>query len=66
MLGSLMAFYDNDFFVQHPEMNRYVGAIDTGEYNWLDFSISDEGKIDLFVRGVRAAADFVETFLAKK
>lgn len=63
MLGSLMAFYDNDFFVQHPEMNRYVGAIDTGEYNWLDFSISDEGKIDLFVRGVRAAADFVGTFL---
>ena len=62
MLGSMMAFYDNDFFVQHPEMNRFVGVIDTGEYNWLDFSIDDAGKIDLFVRGVRAAKNFMMTF----
>lgn len=63
MLGSMMAFHDNDFFVQHPEMNRFVGAIDTGEYNWLDFSIDDAGKVDLFIRGVRAAKDFIMSFL---
>jgi len=59
ILNSMMAFYDNDFFVQHPEMNRCVGEIDTGDYNWLDFHISDAGKIDLFVRGARAAQDFL-------
>lgn len=63
MLSAMMAFYDNDFFMQHPDMNRYVGMIDTGEYNWLDFSIDDAGKVDLFVRGVRAASNFIRTFL---
>lgn len=62
MLGSMMAFHDNDFFVQHPELNRYVGVIDSGEHNWLDFSISDEDKLDLFVRGARAARDFLRGF----
>lgn len=62
MLGSMMAFYDNDFFVQHPELNRWVGVIDSGTYNWLDFSISDEGKLDLFIRGAWAARDFLLGF----
>ncbi|MFN0035362.1 MAG: patatin-like phospholipase family protein [Saprospiraceae bacterium] len=59
MLNSMMAFHDNDFFVQHPELNRSVGEIDTGDYNWLDFHISEAGKLDLFVRGARAARDFL-------
>ncbi len=62
MLGSMMSFHDNDFFVQHPEMNHFVGMIDSGDYNWLDFSISDEGKLDLFVRGARAAGAFLSSF----
>ncbi len=60
MLGSMMAFYDSDFLVQHPELQPFVGVIDTGSYNWLDFSISEEGKLDLFVRGARAAQVFLE------
>lgn len=59
MLGSLMAFYDNDFLVQHPELQKQTGVIDSGSYNWLDFKIDDAGKIDLFVRGARAAGDFL-------
>ncbi len=59
MLNSMMAFSDNDFFVQHPELNRFVGEIDTGDYNWLDFHISEAGKLDLFVRGARAARDLL-------
>jgi NTE family protein len=39
-----------------------VGTIDTGDYNWLDFSISDEGKLDLFVRGAQAAYHFLMGF----
>lgn len=62
MLGSMMSFHDNDFFVQHPELNSFVGVIDSGDYNWLDFSISDEDKLDLFVRGARAAGAFLQHF----
>lgn len=46
--------------VQHPDYRHLVGFIDAGNYNWLDFSISDEGKLDLFVRGARAAAQFLQ------
>jgi NTE family protein len=62
VLGSMMSFHDNDFMVQHPEFNEFVGAIDAGPYNWLDFQIPDAGKIDLFVRGARAARDFLTRF----
>lgn len=62
MLGSMMSFHDNDFVVRHPEIKRFVGTIDAGDYNWLDFQISDEGKLDLFVRGARAAKDFLLGF----
>ena len=62
MLGSMMSFYDNDFFMQHPELAQFVGVIDSGDYNWLDFKISDEGKLDLFVRGARAAQVFLKNF----
>ena len=62
MLGSMMSFYDNDFFMQHPELANFVGVIDSGDYNWLDFSISDEGKLDLFVRGARGAGAILKDF----
>lgn len=62
MLGSMMSFHDNDFVVRHPEIKRFVGTIDAGDYNWLDFQISEEGKLDLFVRGARAARDFLLGF----
>ncbi len=61
-LGAMMSFSDNDFIVQHPDYRHLVGFIDSGDYNWLDFSISDEGKLDLFVRGAQAAAAFLKGF----
>jgi len=62
VLGAMMAWADNDFFVQHPVYRNLIGVIDTGSYNWLDFSIPEAGKIDLFVRGARAARDFLMRF----
>lgn len=63
MLSAMMSFYDNDFMMQHPEMKNQVAVIDTGNYNWLDFSLSDEAKLDLFVRGARAAAAFLDSLI---
>ena len=61
-LNAMMSYGDNDFIVQHPDYGRLIGFIDSGDYNWLDFSISEEGKLDLFVRGARAAAAFLKNF----
>jgi len=62
ILNSMMSFYDNNFFIQHPELNRYVGEIDYGKHNWLNFSLTEEDKLDLFIRGAKAASVFLKRF----
>jgi NTE family protein len=53
---------DYDFIAKHPDYNRLVAYVDTGRHFWLNFALSDEAKVDLFVRGVRAACDFLAGF----
>jgi NTE family protein len=53
---------DYDFIVNNPDYKRLVGYIDTDGFNWLDFSMSDQHKIDLFLRGVQAADRFLREF----
>ena len=65
---------DLDFFLRNPDYKQLVGtiatgatsAVGTGEFkkghNWLDFFLKDAAKIDLFVRGAQAAAQFLAKF----
>lgn len=53
---------DYDFIKRNPDYRKLVAYIDTGKHGWLDFDMSDEAKIDLFVRGAREAAKFLSTF----
>jgi NTE family protein len=53
---------DYDFLTQNPDYHRLIKIIDTGTHNWLDFNVTREAKIDLFVRGVKGAYDFIESF----
>lgn len=53
---------DEDFIAQNPDYQQLVEMIDTGRHNWLDFSMSNEDKQDLFVRGAEAAARFLCKF----
>lgn len=50
---------DFDFISRNPDYKHLVAMIDTGDHNWLDFSMVDDDKIDLFARGARAAAEFL-------
>lgn len=59
ILGSMMSFYDNDYLMRYPAMRQSVGVIDSGGHNWLNFYLSEADKIDLFVRGARAAKAFL-------
>ena len=53
---------DNDFIARNPDYHKLVSCIDTGNHNWLNFSMTDKEKIDLFVRGAREAAKFLRKF----
>lgn len=53
---------DEDFIAQNPDYQQLVEMIDTGDHNWLDFTMKDEEKQDLFARGAQAAARFLDKF----
>ncbi|MFK7922293.1 MAG: patatin-like phospholipase family protein [Bacteroidia bacterium] len=53
---------DQDFILNNPEYRKLVAQIDIGEHNWLDFALSDEAKIDLFIRGAQTGLDFLKGF----
>ena len=53
---------DYDFLARHPDYRQLVAYIDTRGFNWLDFSMPEARKIELFLRGAVAALAFVKTF----
>lgn len=54
--------HDYEFILRNPDYSHLVSSIDVGDHNWLNFSISDEDKIDLFERGAEAADYFLRNF----
>ncbi len=53
---------DYDFIVRNPDYRKLVSYIDTSDYYWLDFEMKQEDKIDVFLRGAKAAHDFLIKF----
>lgn len=54
--------FDYDFLYKNPDYRQLIGYIDTGQHHWLNFRMGNEEKLDLFRRGVKAAADFLTHF----
>jgi len=57
---------DDNFLRTNPDFKHLIGYINTGDHNWLNFGLTDEEKIDLFIRGAQSAAAFLTTFDWKK
>lgn len=53
---------DYQFLLRNDDYELLIQKIDVGDHNWLNFSISDEDKVDLFCRGVKAADKFLRKF----
>jgi NTE family protein len=53
---------DLDFMLRNPDYQHLITIIDTGRNHWLNFELSPEAKIDLFVRGAKCAAEFLRKF----
>lgn len=66
LLGSIFhsarQVHDFDFILRNPDYKHLVCSIQTGDHDWLNFNISDEDKIDLFVRGAECASAFLRDF----
>ncbi|MFC0878080.1 patatin-like phospholipase family protein [Saccharicrinis sp. FJH2] len=62
LFNSIRHLHDYEFILKNPELRMLVQNIDIGEHDWLNFGITEEAKIDLFVRGARAADQFLRNF----
>lgn len=53
---------DFEFIHKNPDYKNLVSFIDTNDYSWIDFNVTDKIKIELFVEGARAAKNFLQHF----
>lgn len=62
IFDSARHIHDYNFLLKNPDFQKLICMINVDGHNWLNFGIKDEAKIDLFVRGAKAAANFLRTF----
>lgn len=53
---------DYTFILQNPDYEKLICRVNVGNHNWLNFSMSDEEKIDLFIGGAKSAVEFLIKF----
>ena len=53
---------DYQFLLKNDDYENLIAKIDTGDHNWLNFSMPDADKLDLFKRGAKAANEFLSNF----
>ena len=54
--------HDYDFLMQNPDYRHLLCHIETGSHNWLNFELTETERVDLFIRGAKAAGDFLTKF----
>ena len=63
MISTMRQIYDYDFLLKNPDYSKLICSIDAdGQFNWLDFNMSDEERIRLFNLGALKAVEFLEEF----
>lgn len=64
MLNTIRYYYDKDFLLKNSVFARGVGKVKLNDpkFNWLDFFLADQTKVDLFLQGAEAAKDFLLGF----
>jgi NTE family protein len=63
MISSMRQIHDYDFLKRNPDYNKLICHINADkEFNWLDFEISRQEQIRMFVYGASEAIKFIEAF----
>ncbi|MEP6926096.1 MAG: patatin-like phospholipase family protein [Ginsengibacter sp.] len=62
MFNTIRFYYDKDFLLKNKVFGKGIGKIPLSDYNWLNFFITDQDKIDMFILGVKTATKFLIEF----
>ena len=62
MLNTVKGYYDKDFLLKNRIFRKGIGVIPLAGFNWLNFFLTDDDKIKMFVLGAQAATEFLKKF----
>ena len=62
LFNTIRYYYDKDFLLKNSVFRKGVGTIKLANFNWLNFFLSDEDKLKMFIKGAQAATDFLIGF----
>jgi NTE family protein len=62
MFDAARTQYDFDFIHRNSDYRHLVHCLNVDRFNWLDFNMPTQQKLDLFATGARGAAEFLKTF----
>jgi NTE family protein len=62
IFNTIRNYYDKDFQIKNRVLSKGVGTIKLSQFNWLNFSLSSDDKIEMFSLGAEAATDFLLNF----
>ena len=63
MISTMRQIHDYDFLMRNPDYRQLICRVDADqEFNWLDFEMSGQDQIRLFVKGAQKAIEFLEQF----
>lgn len=62
LFNTIRYYYDKDFLIKNNVFKKGIGKIYLSEFNWLNFFVTEEEKIKMFIKGAQAARDFLLNF----
>jgi len=62
LFNTIRYYYDKDFLIKNNVFKKGIGKIPLAEFNWLNFFISDQEKLKMFIRGAQSATTFLLNF----
>ncbi len=63
MISTMRQIHDYDFLLRNPDYKQLICRIGADkDFNWLDFKMSEDDKVNLFNLGAKEAVKFLNTF----
>ncbi len=63
MISTMRQIHDYDFLRRNPDYSQLICHINADkDFNWLDFEISRDEQVKMFLLGARQAVKFLESF----
>lgn len=62
LFNTVRYYYDKDFLEKNRVFGKGIGSVKLFKYNWLNFFLTEEEKMEMFALGAEAAAKFLINF----